>query len=317
MSEFDVKFESSNSQVKKVCPHLGIQFDPKSYYAYPSSLHRCYFTHPVGSPVETHQVKTCLTPMYDKCPVFNQAQGLKMPSELSSEQKTIWQTKKFIVPAAGLVLTSLIIFMIFNLNRKIASLDQAQPLTSTIAQSTQQATQTASPGFEYIGVIDNNTSTSTVNPKLPTATATLVPTPTITHTPTITLTPTSALGLDIIIGEVYKFVIHRTATGESVQMYADLYNTTPQAIYDSNYLMPVPIWINWLIIIPVDMADTSELPAFEAYMVENNGIRLDLLADELDVKLKELMLYNNLEVDQILNNGDWLLIPRERPEFTN
>jgi len=315
--EFEDEIESGSTQEKKACPHLGIQFDPKSLYVYPSDMHRCYHTQPVGAPVKTHQARVCLTSSYEGCPVFNQPEGLKMPPELSGEQKMLWRSKKIILQFAGLVLALVVILTLSALFGKGSTPQEEQPVEQELTQVMNQSEQETATSLAYIIVLDEINSTPTSMPNLPTATATLALTPTAILTPEITLAPTSTHGLDMVIGDTYKFIIHRTMTGESVQMYADLYNTTPQAIYDSNYLMPVPIWINWLIIIPVDMTDTSDLPAFEAYMVEKDGVRLDVLADELSVKLYELMLYNDLELNHILNNGDWLLIPRERPDLTN
>lgn len=315
--ERDEGQKSSGGKVKEACPYLGIQFDPKSHYTFPSELHRCFHTQPVGSPMETHQARACLTSSHDKCPVFNQAEGQKMPPELNREQSTLWHSKKLVFSLAGLLAVFLLIIVISSVFRKGNSAKEAQSEIPTWTSVVNQAGQESATALALIGTLDEMANTPTPTLNQPTKTATPAPSPTITFTPTITLTPTSTHGLDVVIGETYKFVIHRTGDGESVQMYADLYNTTPQAIYDSNYLMPVPIWINWLIIIPVDIQDTSALPAFEAYMVEKDAVRLDLLADELDVKLRDLMLYNNLEVDHLLNYGDWLLIPRERPDFTN
>ena len=314
---FEEELKPISPQANRSCPHLGIQLDPKSYYNFPSEGHRCFYTQPPGLPIESHQAQFCLSNSYDKCPVFNQLEGQRMPPELSKEKSSLWQSKKIYYLLAGLILALLLIIIIPSFFRKGSSMEESQLENPTVTSTTSQTIQQTTAGLTTIGVDDEDTSTATPTPNIPAATATLVLTPTKTFTPTITLTPTSTHGLDVVIGETYKYVIHRTGDGESVQMYADLYNTTPQAIYDSNYLMPVPIWINWLIIIPVDMADTSDLPAFEAYMVEKDAVRLDLLADELDVKLRDLMLYNNLEVDHILNYGDWILIPRERPEFTN
>lgn len=162
-----------------------------------------------------------------------------------------------------------------------------------------------------------------IKTKTATATSTKKATKTYTLMATFTATatkvpPTPTLErlhlLDTPISKDFKFVIHRIADRESVAQYAELYNTTAEAIYASNLFIPSPIWINWLIIIPVDMTDVADLPAFEAYMVDKDGIIIEEVAETLSVDAEEMRLYNDLETGHIMNSGDWLLIPREHQE---
>ncbi|MEA3325750.1 MAG: LysM domain-containing protein [Chloroflexota bacterium] len=133
----------------------------------------------------------------------------------------------------------------------------------------------------------------------------------------LTSTPTDVkpvLTLDIPIGSEYQFIIHRVKEGESLQIFADLYNTSVEAIRAVNYDLIAPLWIDWLVIIPVNTTDVEDIPTFEPYQVESDQITISELSKQLSTQLEDLLLYNNLDSEHVLYQGEWLLIPRERSE---
>ena len=118
------------------------------------------------------------------------------------------------------------------------------------------------------------------------------------------------LALNTPIGKEIQFIIHRVAEGETTSQYAQRYNTSIEAINAVNYFLPPSLWINWLIVIPLDLTEVEGLPAFEAYLVEED-VTLDELAEQLSASLDEMCLYNGIDSNHTLHDGEWVLVPRE------
>jgi LysM repeat protein len=133
--------------------------------------------------------------------------------------------------------------------------------------------------------------------------------PTLTPTVKATRAPHS---LDVVIGEQDKFIIHRVSSGESIQLFATQHNTTPDVIKSMNHNLVVPIWVDSIINIPLDRRDPGDLPAFEPYGIAEKGLTLRDIAIKFDVDLETLSQYNNLLPEDVLEPGEWVLIPRER-----
>jgi hypothetical protein len=54
-------------------------------------------------------------------------------------------------------------------------------------------------------------------------------------------------------------LIHKVGNGENLAGIADQYKTSVDAIQTVNYNLQVPVWINWLLVVPV--GTTQEQPA--------------------------------------------------------
>jgi len=104
--------------------------------------------------------------------------------------------------------------------------------------------------------------------------------------------------------------VHRVNPGESLLFLATQHNTTPEIIKAVNYQLIVPIWVDSILIIPLDCIDLAGLPAFEAFQITENGLTLRELAEGLAIDLEALVDYNNIPADGFLINGEWVLIPR-------
>lgn len=151
---------------------------------------------------------------------------------------------------------------------------------------------------------------ATVSPILtePAAIPTMIPSPTISYSPNATLQP-GAFALDSIIGETVQYLIHRVSAGESLEQYATRYNTTVTAIKASNAVLPSVLYINWIIVIPVNINDVTGLPAFEPYMITETSLSVEKLAEHLNIATGLMCLYNNIESGYVFTQGDWVLIP--------
>ena len=104
-------------------------------------------------------------------------------------------------------------------------------------------------------------------------------------------------------------MIHRVAEGESLDMYAELYHTSMEAIRAVNYYLPLPVWANWIIIIPLNVTDVTGIPAFEPYQASGTTISMDDLAKQLNTDAASLRKYNAFD-DSCKAYSAWLLVPR-------
>ncbi len=309
MNDPNIEANSPPTPIPEICQYLGMQHDRATYSNYPSNWNACYRCQPRANPSLEHQSQFCLTKFYENCPVFTSNGDLKMPKKLRIKPDISSWEKYHVIFLAGIIILVAIIVLLFLIPRVDRPIEPTKLPTSVPTQVLQT-------------LIVTETAVATLEPTpsgVPTNSQTATPTPESTQdlsTETEPISyPTHTQNLDQPIGGEVKYIIHRVAEGESVQQYAELYNTNAEAIYNSNYLLPVPIWINWLIIIPIDQQDVSGLPVFEAYLVESDMITLEKVAESLSVNAAVLAKYNDLPIETTLRIGDWLIIPRERQMF--
>lgn len=289
-----LKFQNQNS-----CPKLGLKEDPDSYSAFPLNINACYQVRPVDIPNLSHQRSYCLTSAYLHCPVYESAPGGKMPKEISLKKETLSKDILFLLSGIGVLLVIIILFFSFRSGRpRFFAIDEL---------STPSPTTSVSPTITPAQPID----TATTVPITPSLTELLATDTRVPPTPTAIIV---ILTLDTPIGGDQNFIIHRVAEGETLQIFADKYHTSVEAIKAINFDLIIPLWTDWLVIIPVNVIDVSKLPLFEAHQVEEEYIKIQDLSTKLSASLEEMIHYNNIEENYLLRKGDWLLVPREKPQ---
>jgi hypothetical protein len=223
-----------------------------------------------------------------------------MPKEIQlTNHGGYHQTRKYIIAAASVLLLIVITLGLIFGRKWFADITSGiSPSSTRIEQQTPQA-NTIITSTEKDLCVKHVTSSPTE--LLPTQTPSS-PTPTQEET---------VLALEIPIGVTHQFIIHRVAQWESLQNFTDQYNTTVDAIRAVNYDLIAPLWVDWIVIIPVNIIDASELPSFEAYQVTDDSVTLITVSEQLSVSLEDIMLFNNIHSDRNLQIGEWLLIPRE------
>ncbi len=178
------------------------------------------------------------------------------------------------------------------------------------------------PAPSMTATLPPSTATSMINPSIfyasPTATSTFTSPLAATLTFTPTPLPTSILnkrGLDIPIGDYYKFVIYKTKGGERLEEFAEKYNTSAEAILMINYRLTNPVWSDILFVIPVGFSNVEKLPIFVVYQIkgDDRGTSWDMLAALLRVNPVDLKYYNGVIAagDRPLV-GDLILVPWPR-----
>jgi len=236
--------------------------------------------------LQAHQETYCLGASHADCPVYQQAGKKPLPPEFrAGESQRVYHfglTRTLLVLFIGILLIGMVGFQFFR---------------------------------QYVVIPPKMTPSQTIPTSIPPS-ATIIITPTSSPAPTSTFVPTTtivpqvhALEVPINVGD-HKFLIHRVGGGETFEILAKTYTTTPEVIRSLNYSMKSSLWANSLIVISpgLQMVDPA-LPAFKTYQVTTQGISIDELAGKLTVDPTLLRLYNACDDNCRLAVGDWLIIP--------
>lgn len=278
------------------CPHLGLADDEQTALAYPSEWNLCYRCQPPRPPDQEHQSNFCLEQAHATCPVFLAPAGGQLPNVLRFRRVRRRRSGRRLI-----VIFGLLALLMLLLAGAAWYAEQIKLQTDYLGTS---AVQTAVILHMLSTPIETNTSVASTETVAPAATSTEVaPSP----------SPESARGLDQVIGDEFRFILHRIAPGENIALLARQFNTTDQAIVAVNFVLPVPIWVDWVVIIPIDRTDVSGLPAFEAYQAQGD-VAAETLATELKVDLESFLFYNSFDPGEMVRLGDWVLVPRTAGE---
>lgn len=290
--------------LQDVCPHLALMDDPETFSAYPSKWNACYNSKPVSTPILLHQRDFCLDENHVSCLLYQTSKRIKMPKEMQNKSTGLSSKTKSRIRILIWSVIILIIFLAviigsrwlsnpFNLGPDVPTPTGEVSILITADTSLQTETRVFVPIYSSTAITQN---TPTVTIPIPTSTSTITPT-------------TPPLALDTPIGLENEFVIHRVIEGESLLLFANWYRTSPEAIQAINIDLSYPIQIDDLVIIPIGITDVTALPEFEAYEVLDEGISVLEQAEQIGVPVEDLCFYNNLDENQILHSGDWLIVP--------
>ena len=281
-----------------ICPFLGLQDDSSTAYQFASHAHRCFHARPLSAVKLDAQRKYCLTFNHADCEEFIRTPNTALPASLRFENgsKLLEVTRKRWVWIFLLVLALLI--SIAWLIRSRVPLGSGNPAQAPIVVMSTDLKDTATQAL--------HTKPTQVQP---------------TTSPTIVVTATTTQELKTIIPAVrpphyletpigleQKLIIHRVLVGESLPSIANHYMTTTEAIQSVNYSLPIPMLIDWLVVVPPNQIDVKGLPAFKAYIVTAD-VSVTSLAEQLSVDPGLLELYNGLIGEDTLKTGEWVLVP--------
>ncbi|HAE86230.1 MAG TPA: hypothetical protein DCG78_06990 [Anaerolineaceae bacterium] len=282
---------------ESICPYLGLFKDPATALTYPSVESYCHMVKPIAVPNLDHQLSFCLTKYYPACRIFQSQVGQRMPEELANKvvsKRQNWFNVSYLWILVILAIIALIILF--------SSSHPEKQHENNAAISLAAPTETS---FLLVGL---TTEKATLGPALQTETPSPSPQPTPTATP---LEIHKAHYLEEPFGKDQRFIVHQVSPGESLLFLATQYNTTPDILKAINYQLIVPIWVDSIIVIPIDRLELGNLPAFEAYQISESDITLRELAEKFAIDIEAIVSYNNIPADENLLVGEWVLIPRE------
>lgn len=293
----------------KICPYLGLIQDSKTPAIFPTERNLCYHPKPARAVLNTHQQEYCLAAKHQDCPVFNNPAAASNSEFLYTQSISGRKQRIFPFVLAFLVLLCAALGVWYYRDALFTAVMSARPPLSQPLAPAPIATplQADSPESAATTLASGPLATMLVTP-------TATPRPTDTSPPpTLTASVTPPPGLGAPIGSDPALVIHRVAPGESLTTISVLYETNETAIRAVNLMLPIPLWENWLVIVPYQTEEVADLPLFEAYQVNADRLTAADLARQLAVDAALLAQYNNLEESDFFANGQWVLGPYTRP----
>lgn len=302
---------NSNNQnsIFQNCPYLGLHDDQRTSLAYPSAWNYCYRAHPPASVSISHQITACLCPEFIHCPVYLTEQEGILPATLHGSSTLPAGHRKSARRKTRRIAWS--VFIIILLTMLVIAGQRFFPGYFSLTTAAVRL------GLTYpvqVGAVPSLTPNASLPQSLPTAT--LVPntgTPTQTNSminPSATPLPKRCgYTLDTPFGVDVKFTLHQIASGENLDKLAVQHQTTVDAIRSVNYSMPLPVWEDWIVVIPVGILDVKELPSFEPYRADGTIFSLEELALQLNADAQSILKYNAFDASCTLFKG-WLIVPR-------
>ena len=283
-----------------VCPYIGFAEDKSVVASVPTAQHYCHAVRPPQPVSIQAQQRWCLTPRFRECPVY-QKKPRKLPSEFRSKAWAKRRRRKMfllLTILAGMAIVGVFLSPWGEPYRQAAA--ALLPPTATLPPPTTRVmspTPTATP-------------TRTPTPT-PTPTPTLTPTPTPSLTPTITPTPTALpRRLGTAIGLEKGFVLYQIQPGDMLETIAQKFGITVEDLTRINPNLPTDYLApGMVIVVPLPHVLNRKLPMLVAYQVPWT-IQTKDMAQMLGLTSPDTFYYvNDLEPDDWLNAGEWILLP--------
>ncbi len=295
--------EPLTNSPQPVCPFIGLASDSGSLLAYPAKENLCHNCHPALIPAFDHQEKYCLTSQHESCPAF-QSGILPLDARHKIEPSQKKSNKKLQITWVALIalLATGLIFGAWTLFNEQSNKSTELPAPSV--QVTINPTPTVIP-----------TEAPTLQPQ---ATETALNTPQ-EATATTEVTPTTESSQTDILRRLYvpvgpperQFVIHRILDGDNFDILLRRYGTTLEAVQAINFRVPLPVWVDLVLVFPYNSSDVSGLPILQGIEVTQESISIDELASTLNLDASILKSLNNCPNGCTLQKGDWILAPRQ------
>lgn len=297
------------------CPYLGLPDDSRTSLAYPSLWNHCYRVNHPAPIALAHQGRICLN-SFDQCPVYKAGERSSAQADAIGSTKTARETKRQPGKWLRILLVALLLVFVVGgilLARFLVNMPamigvpglRSAPLNTTVLLVSHTA---PTPVAATAAIQDTVTDPQTTVTQLP-ATISVVPGLEATQQLTATSIPLCGHPLDVPFGENVQFILHRILPGENLTKLAALHQTTEQSIVEINYDMPIPVWVDQLVVIPIGVANTNGLPQFETYYLAGEETSMEDLAIKLHVDPQTLQKYNHF-AGQCTSYSGWFLIPR-------
>ena len=274
------------------CPFLGFEDDPSTALAYPARFNFCNRAKPTAPVSLAQQRNLCLTENFHECPVYQKEALGPLPKAIRGDRTSGIRPAKWIpvvaligvilIALAAVILTGVLPIRGFAPPYVVITLTSMPPGAPTIMAPTRVVSLTPEP-------------TSII---IPTQTATM-----------ISLTRQPPRALETPFGISPQLVIHKVVEGEGFILLAENFNTTAEAIKAINYDLPESLWVNTILVIPINTDNVTGLPRFMVGEVRAEGMTIESYAERLQVDIELLKLYNDLPAGYALRLGEWLIIP--------
>ncbi len=286
-----IQMTSGKGQVAGFCPFLGFEDDPETALAYPAPYNFCYHCKPITPVSLAHQRSVCLTREYPQCPVYQTVDLEPLPRELRGKRPKVHgsRTRLSVVILLAVILFGLVVAASMGLIRI--------------------------PGLNLPVIFPTPSApvpvpTAIVTPFQPTPS----PEPTETPQPTATVaivfpSRTTPRAIETPFGNDPQLVIHQLQEGEGYILLAEKFGTSVEAIKAINFKLPDSLWVNTILVIPLNTDDVTALPQFSVREITTAGLTIEAYAERMQIDPLLLKRYNELPDGYVLSMGELLIIP--------
>ena len=127
--------------------------------------------------------------------------------------------------------------------------------------------------------------------------------------PTVTpiIAPDLSQALTSPFGPEQNYILHRVKPGESMPVIEDLYLTSAEVIRKANRI-DESVRVDQVLVIVINQTDPDDIPLFGIIQVEN-AINVTDLALYLGQEAEDLIYYNGLDNDDVIESGRWIIYP--------
>ena len=296
------------------CPHLGLSEDPQTSLSFPSLWNYCHRAHPAESVALAHQRSYCQSAAFGECPLAKSEAAGPLPPEArnTGHHSGHHHRRRIRRRYLALMVLGLLLLGVWLAAPRL-------PALSGLLRG-----QAGAPGLPV------TSATMPAPSPLPAAALATEPAPSAAPAPSRTAQPTrtaeatltapaapGACGaaLDQPIGSDPALQIHKVMGGENLNMYADQYETSVEAIQQINHRLPIPMHVGWMLVIPVGASEVGALPPFEPFQALEPNLTLEGLAALVGSDPKMLRQYNDWPEGCASYSG-WILVPRPLPAPT-
>jgi hypothetical protein len=275
--------------VQWICPFLKSENDPDLSYAYPSPLNACYKVRPPQLVSLTHQEETCVSGRAMYCPLMTDEFKGQFPTKLKGKH-TSFKSLPLTLFRIVAILTILFVltaggYIMFTTNIITTFLFPRWPTPDLRVQS---------------WLVPSDTPLATITPQ---------PTLDASQVAVLTALPAKLYGQDIVLGPQNQYTIHIVLAGETLDLLAQIYHMSPEAIQKVNPMLigiaPQPLMT--LVMVP-GQRDPAALTPLMA--VQNKYlVRLQDFLNVYQVSESTFSIYNHSNSDQLLPD-QWVILPR-------
>ncbi len=305
-----------NLKNENICPFIGLLSDAQTAMDNPSPQNYCHITKPISSPSLTHQRDYCLNAAYTRCKIFteNANKPISTGPDAPARKKVKWLPIIIVLILTISLIAGALLVASGKLTVWFLSSPAENPTNPSddVANSIQMATE--APPRQITHEIQENSDQTGIAGSTPIVDSQIQPTIGLTPIPIDTEEPQPLLQTSPEKQQV--FLLHQVTGGEDLLSIADKYQTSVEAIRAVNYNMAQELWVDTMIIIPLNQTDVTGVPPM--IPIENTVSEKTIqdIAVEHGISPELLGSLNKLSPLYQLQIGDWLIMPHPIPSPT-
>jgi len=303
----NVSAESSTQEspyTGKTCPFLGLLGDPETRFGYPSMGNRCHRLKPIAKITPAYQETWCLSGDFMKCAVYQGAARDHLPEGIDATPQVLSPFRAFILAVIFVIMVASAIalfYFIWSGNRGKGAVKISLTATELAGDLASTPQSTSAPPPSSPSPTTKPSPTITLSP-----TTSPTPSPSLTSTPA---PPTQAAALETPFGPGGEYILHKVATGESLNNIAAHYRMSAAVLIAINEIpLGGSLVVGKVLVVIPSLSNNPGLPVFHPTFLDQDT-SVSELAQQYSIHAEDLRFYNSLSSSDIIPAGRWIIIP--------